>query len=237
MSEGREIVMTGTAQIRRAAIICMVLVQMMCVLSVRAEKPEQMAAVTITLDDNGENREGIAFDFYQVADAVNRNGGVTFRLTEAFAGSEVSLDVEHADEVNALMERLRGYIDASGISSAYRVKTDVKGYAKVSGLSPGMYLVVPDMKTSGDYGVIASSLVALPYPGEDGKWMFEETLIPKYTENPPKETETVPPLAPPVLGIEDYAHWTGIGLLIVGWMILTGAIVMLLAGRNTKEGR
>ncbi len=220
-----------------AAVLCMVLVQMMSLMSVSAAPQEQTVSVTVTLDDNGKVRSGVTFAVYQVADAADEQGGVSFTLTDEFAGSGVSLDMQTAEEMLDAIEVLGAYIGKSSVKPTVTLTTDAQGVCGASDLAQGIYLLVPGNADA--YGVIASSLVMLPFTDADGDLQYEETLVPKYT-NPDPEQPTPPPTTPerppsedvPILGIEDISPYIGIGLLAVGVLLLLVVIILMISRRN-----
>lgn len=220
------------------AVFCMVLIQMMSLMSVQAAQTEQTVSVTVTLDQYGGELSGVTFAVYQVADAVTEDGAVSFKLTESFAASDVSLDVETAEQMLALIETLESYIAASAVTPVVTLTTDASGICAASGLAQGMYLLVPG--NAEGYGEIAASLIALPFTGDDGSLQYEETLVPKYTPPVTPDQPTVPPTTParppsgdvPILGIEDISPYIGIGLLAVGIILLVMAVVLLLRRKH-----
>ncbi|MCI7733518.1 MAG: Cna B-type domain-containing protein [Dysosmobacter sp.] len=127
---------------------------------------------------------GVEFSLYRVAEV---SGSAAFRLTGDFAGYRVSLDQPSSAAWRALAETLASYAARDNLKPLDSGRTGSDGSLRFPNqqttLLPGLYLVVGERHTSGNYTYTPSPfLICLPNLNEaTDQWVYDETVDPKYT--------------------------------------------------------
>ena len=143
-------------------------------------------SVTAVMKYNGGAVGGGTLTLYKAGDVSEDDGNYSFTLTKDFAGSGLSLeDISASSLPGALADyaasaRLSGNVAAIGAD----------GKVTVSGLAPGLYLVVQGQAAEG-YEAVAPFLVSIPM-NENGTYIYDVNVEPKLgalTRTPTASTE------------------------------------------------
>lgn len=137
------------------------------------------------------NLKGASFAVYKAG--VYKNGA--WELTEAFAGSGVSLADTSSAGLRTAAEALYAFVRESGLRGEPATTGD-DGYAQFDGLEDGLYLVVQTEELAYGDGVFCSlpSLAAVPLDTETGP-LYEVLVEPKaeWIKSTPEPQGTVSP--------------------------------------------
>lgn len=113
-----------------------------------------------------------------------------FTPTEAFASANLTLNgVTSNAEWDVIRTTLESYILANDLEPDYDFMTESDGSVVITGLVPGLYLVMPIyFETEEAYCRFDSSLVTVPALSDEGTWDYNVRAIPKpYIEVNSKE--------------------------------------------------
>lgn len=175
--------------------LCLVLLFAVLTVSVVAAGPvdtqkEASLALTYQLDD--VPIEGALFHIYRLA-SVDVSG--QFYLFGPFSDYPVSLKHNTIEGWNDLAYTLKGYVQADKVSPMYSLTTDADGNASLSGLATGLYLVIGEKRTIGEYTyTVPPTIVSLPGMELDSEeWSYDVTIFPKASadRNPDDEPTTI----------------------------------------------
>lgn len=195
-------------------------------------------SITVTLRDEGSPVPGGTLLYYQVGEVVlAEDGNHKFVLTDAFAGSGLSLD---NFESPSLASKLASYAAKNRLHGT-TVNIGKNGTAVMKNLKLGLYLIVQDLAAEG-YEEFSPFLVSLPrYDGE--KYVYTVDASPKVSveplpDEPSKPTKPNPPKPPrpskPIISTNlpqtGQLNWpvpvltlAGMFLLILGWILRRSA--------------
>ncbi len=120
---------------------------------------------------------GISMKLYQIGNASENNGNVSFTLDSRFAGSGITMDsLTTADKWAAAAQTLAGFAGSSGIN-AIEGTSDAQGQILFNNLEQGVYLLI---QNSGQNRLIISpSLLTVPLQ-ENGQWIYDVKTYPKF---------------------------------------------------------
>lgn len=176
----------------RALVLAVLLMFVPSGIACAHEVPDasQLGTISAVMTYDGAAVPGGSLTLYRVGDVVSDDGNYGFALTEAFAGSEVSLDdVESAETAEALAD----YAETAK-PEGVTVTVDGEGHVTFTDLEIGLYLVVQGEPADG-YEPINPFLVSLPM--NDGEaYLYDVDASPKLE----LEKAPVPPETPPQTG-------------------------------------
>lgn len=132
--------------------------------------------IELTDGDVGTSKEGVTFEYAKVADL----SGGQYYLLDKYSDVDINLnDIDRAVELDEAANNLNEYVVADG-----NVVTDKEGYATISDLEIGVYLLRVSDKAG--YENVTPVLVAIPTWNEvDGDMEYDVTVIPKHSPNTP----------------------------------------------------
>lgn len=146
----------------------------------------QRGSIRITLKDSAEPYDivkGASFTLYFVGTAFQQDNVLRFQLTEAFAGSSISLNDLRAD---GLANHLSAYAAQHNLSGLY-ASANENGCVLFDDLQTGLYLIVQEGRVSGYYAT-EPFLLSVPMTNADGTgWIYDIQASPKAeakTDNP-----------------------------------------------------
>ncbi|PWG64417.1 Cna B-type domain-containing protein [Bifidobacterium callitrichidarum] len=146
---------------------------------------------SITVDyENGDTPIGNAtVKLYHVG---NWDSSGNFESVYPFNKYNITWKQADADAYRDLAETIRGYISTDNIPADATRTTNASGVATFDGLAKGLYLVVIESYSDGDFSCKPSALlVSIPSAtGENGKTTMNPTIYPKTS------CETTPPTPP-----------------------------------------
>ena len=118
----------------------------------------------------------LSVKLYKIADV---SANFQYTLTSHFLSSELVLNEVHSSaEWKVIHSTLEAHIIANDVSEDDTAVTDTDGQACFESLSPGLYLVVPEMADAMPC-TFDSALVSLPGLGTDGLWQYELAVASK----------------------------------------------------------
>lgn len=133
------------------------------------------------------DREGVAFDLYQVG-SVSKTGEPV--IEEKYG---ISVYPVHADETEQAVKKIQKLLDVEPQQSGV---TDAEGCVTFSGLADGVYYIQAAAPNA--YGIVEGLLVQIPYssvvPGVGNQLMYTIQAEPKAA---PNQTPTVTPTDTP----------------------------------------
>ena len=149
---------------------------------------EQKTSLTICYNVEKNPVSGIKFQLYRVADLSSAG---SFTVTDAFAGYALSFTGLTSDGWTDLARTLEGYVIRDQLNPAMEGETDENGTIFFPDCAIGLYLLVGDQHTSGQYTYTPQSLlVSLPSMNKDGSLEYDVISEPKFSSdydapNPP----------------------------------------------------
>lgn len=146
--------------------------------TINIEKPIDMKV----LYQDEEPLTGAVFTLHRVADM---NEALHFTPTAAYAGYPVEMNGLDSEGWRTLALTLSAFIAQDEVAPTAMVAVDENGIAAFDQMPSGLYLLqsVPFGKDSMMY-ITEPSMVALPSKDENGNWLSEVQVIPKYETNP-----------------------------------------------------
>lgn len=152
-------------------------------------------SLTLRYQDEGAPVSGVPFRIYRVADI---DAYAQFALTGDFKQYPVEVNGLDSDGWRALAETLAGYVQRDGLDPQDGATTGADGLVsfpsgRQQSLSTGLYLVMADPTTVGNYSYVTEPfLVSLPNldTGSD-TWTYDVSAAPKFTRQdntPPDDT-------------------------------------------------
>lgn len=155
--------------------------------------PDHSGSIRVQMKDQEADRvvTGGTVSLYHVGIAAGSEGSYTFRLTDEFANSGVSLkDVRDPDLAQALAAYVKKENQSGDKKLSCVIKTVEKdGTAVFSNLEKGLYLIVQEQAAAGYYA-INGFLVSIPM-WEGGRYVYDIKAEPKLEDtdqpgpNPP----------------------------------------------------
>lgn len=141
-------------------------------------EPDRLTTLTIRY-----HTPGTVFRVYRVADV---DDSVAFTLLSPFDGYHIDLRRDMTStEWQALADTLTSYAAADGVSPLAVKQIDADGAISLTGLQPGLYLVVGQGYDEGeDIYTITPTLISLPNYREDGWWQYDVEISPKWSARP-----------------------------------------------------
>lgn len=147
---------------------------------------ERNTSLTIRYNVDKNPVSGIEFKLYRVAD-ISSTG--RFTAVGDFAGYAVSFDGLTSEGWTDLARTLEGCVLRDKQNPVMRGKTDRNGIISFSDCEQGLYLLVGDKHTLGQYTYTPQSLlVSLPSVNKDGSWDYDVTSEPKFSSDTPNDT-------------------------------------------------
>lgn len=213
-----------------AMMVTVALAWVFCVTAYAHDVPDlsKTGSISVTMrhEDDKSAVPGGELTLYRVGDIAEENGNYSYTLTEAFAGSGVTLDNLESAE---LAKKLADYAKANKLTGTVQ-KIDSKGVAAASDLTLGLYLVVQTEAAEG-YNAVNPFLVTVPVL-TDGVYVYEVDANPKVELVTEKEKEPKPTPTPTPgtkLPQTGQLNWpipllAGVGLLLfaLGWGLRFG---------------
>lgn len=170
-------------------VLCMFLA-LPSVSALAAEKIDtgRDVALTVCFKDGELPIAGAGVNIYKVAD-TDEYGDMT--LTEQYSAYPVVLDELDQDKWAALAVTLQGYTQRDDLTPVAGGNLNESGELSLY-LKPGLYLVLIEKQTAGDYTYTAKPYLVF-LPGRDPQtmsWVYEVFSKPKYDKEPLPETIT-----------------------------------------------
>lgn len=191
---------------------------------------EQTGAVEVTMKLGEEPVGGGAIALYRVGEIQEDDGNYSFVLTDAFAGSGVTLDdIQSADVAKALAD----YAEAHNV--AYQAKRiGANGFVSFDNLPLGLYLLVQTRAAAG-YSPTNPFLAAVPTLIE-GTYYYTVDASPKVELAKEPEPPVNPNQPPKMPQTADDTPSTGT-MVLAGTGLLGAALLLagLSACRSRKE--
>lgn len=137
-------------------------------------------SITLELSCDGQSVSGGEIDVCLVGNITQNNGDFSFSLSDDFSGSGLSLDIDYdsASELETLACALAAFAagnDISGITA----EAGSDGRITVSGLCPGLYLVIQTQAAEG-YEAFSPFLVSVPmYDKTREAYVYDVDASPK----------------------------------------------------------
>ena len=171
-----------------ALLLAAVLVCTMSLTTFAREAPDtsRKGSIQLTIRQGGTAVPGGSFTLYQVGALQEEDGNYRFVLTEAFAGSKVSLEEVSSAQ---LANTLAAYAKDHKLSGTAK-DVDKDGEIAFTGLELGLYLLVQHKAAKG-YETAAPFLVSVPYLYAD-EYQYDVTSQPK-TDLEREVKPTAPP--------------------------------------------
>ena len=145
---------------------------------------DKKGSITLTIRSQGNATtvvRGGEYGIYKVGDVSSENYNLKYILTEAFKGSNISLDDLRAD---GLAVHLSAYAQDNKIEPDTKASPDRNGEVKFENLELGLYLVVQTVKADGYYE-ISPFLVSIPMTNAEGTgWIYDIDASPKAEAEP-----------------------------------------------------
>lgn len=159
-------------------ILLVLIALVMQSVSVYAE--DKKCTLTIEYAPDGNQVNDVEFDIYKVGefDGIDK---FTWDGDFTQLNGQIDLNSLEDDGWRDLGLTLKGYVEDKGIDCTAKVLT-TKGTASLGNLDRGLYLVVGKKHSIGDKNYyIQPSMVYLPKLDDDGKEVFDCTIVPKYS--------------------------------------------------------
>ena len=175
-------------------LLAAVLVCTMSLTAFAREAPDtsRKGSIQLTIRQGGTAVPGGSFTLYQVGALQEEDGNYRFVLTEAFAGSKVSLEEVSSAQ---LANTLAAYAKDHKLSGTAK-DVDKDGEIAFTGLELGLYLLVQHKAAKG-YETAAPFLVSVPME-EDGVLRYDVDASPKVELGKTNRNPPLPrPLHPP----------------------------------------
>lgn len=126
--------------------------------------------------------EKVEFRIYRVADVSERG---QYTLVDPFNKYSIAMVQKDQDGWRSVAQTLKDYIFRDSIPPLYRLKTDENGCIKLTDMEAGVYLVVGNNTSQGDFLYFPSPyLVMLPSPDGNDNWTNDVKTTVKYTTRP-----------------------------------------------------
>ena len=146
--------------------------------AVQPIETQRECELIIELIYNGEPITGASISIYRFAD-VSANGDVT--LCGAFADYPISISDDSQQRHHALAQTLNAYAKKDQLVPDVTTEIDENGFAVISGLRPGMFLLA-SQRYETDEGIyfLSPSIISIPAKiSEDGEWLYSVRVLPK----------------------------------------------------------
>ena len=161
----------------------------------------QPSSLAVIIKFGEEPLKDINMAVCRVADAVEKNGGITYIATPEFIGSGADFSNLNKEKNIALAAGLNAYVHANNIGR-YSQKTDISGNAAFTDLSAGLYMLAQIDAENSEY-IIDPYIVAVPVQNETKNgWNYDVVAYPK-TEPVKRDDE--------VISVSVYKVWAGTG--------------------------
>jgi hypothetical protein len=144
--------------------------------------PDALASLTLNYLYDAEGLPGVRTRIYQVATVTP---GGSYVRTGVFATDNdlksVKINGLSTDSAwQAAANTLAGYVADGSVPETGSISADAQGEAAFAGLQTGLYLVVADRATLGDYTYnFTPALLALPSLDTNDAWVYHVTANPK----------------------------------------------------------
>lgn len=173
-------------------LIALVLVFALLPAQVLAIDPiDPKAPVSLTLDFRYTDTPipGAVFHVYRLA-CVDESAN--FAVEKQFAEYPISLKNNTVETWNELAYTLKGFVEADDLAPMATLTTDEAGQARLEDIEAGLYLLLGEKLTDGDFTyIIQPTVVCLPDRAKDEEtWTYDATVFPKSSreENPVEKT-------------------------------------------------
>lgn len=165
-----------------AFLLCLLLCGVSLPQNVSAAKLEEVESCTLDLSytikvgEEEQSMENVEFRLYRVAEITD---AVTFRRVAPFDAYAVT-----ASDWLSRAATLAGYVARDKVEPTASAVTNGEGKVFFEALLPGLYLIVGDSKTIGDYRYTPTPfLLSLPYTEDGVSWEPNVVTFAKYTRN------------------------------------------------------
>lgn len=165
--------------VRRVAafLLCLLLCGVSLPSAALAARLDEVESCSLKLSftvEGGQPMTDVAFRLYRVAELTD---AVTFRRIEPFK--------DYAVTASGWLDRaatLAGYVARDNVTPTVSGRTDAEGLVAYGELEKGLYLIVGDSKTLGDYVYTpAPFLLSLPYTTDGVNWESDVETHAKYS--------------------------------------------------------
>ena len=148
-----------------------------------AMDPTRDCELIIEYIHNGQSVAGAPYALYRIAE-VNDDGEIT--VCEPFRAYPLDFSQLTGENFRAMAQTLDTFIKSDLLLPEHSGFIDQYGYGQISGLKPGIYLLLGQRYIGSD-GLYASTptLISLPHQSDDdGRWYYNVTVLPKCTFTP-----------------------------------------------------
>lgn len=166
------------------------MIALLCPRAERVYAASETGSITIQLSElNAENsnKAGVKFTYYKVG-----TWNTTYERWDAL--SETGVNFSELTSNTAWDAAAKTLAGSDSLSSGTEETTNEDGTLALTGLTLGMYLMIP--QENNNYGVMSPFLVGLPGSGANGSYSYEITVTPKAKANQkpgePPATPTTP---------------------------------------------
>lgn len=145
--------------------------------------PNRDCELTISLNYQGKPVSGASYNLYRVAD-VSETG--KFTICAPFTDYPIEFSDMTTEKFRALAQTLDTFIKMDRLSPDFEGVIDENGFATVTGLKPGLYLLL-GQRYIGEDGLYESTpcLIAVPTQVDGSNdWVYNVTVLPKCTFKP-----------------------------------------------------
>lgn len=145
--------------------------------------PNRDCELTIAFTYQGKPISGASYNLYRVAD-VSKNG--EFTICAPFTDYPVNFGDLSTDQYRALAQTLDTFVKMERLVPDYEGVFDENGFGIVTGLKPGLYLLL-GQRHIGEDGLYVSTPCLISVPTKvDGssEWIYNVTVLPKCTFTP-----------------------------------------------------
>lgn len=145
--------------------------------------PNRDCELTIAFTCQGKSVSGASYNLYRVAD-VSESG--EFTICAPFTAYPINFADMSTEQYRALAQTLDTFAKMDGLTPDFEGVIDENGFAIVTGLKPGLYLLL-GQRYIGEDGLYVSTpcLISVPTQVEgSSEWVYNVTVLPKCTFTP-----------------------------------------------------
>lgn len=185
--------MNRTGRLLCALMTCIILLAVCPAQALAAEPidPTKDSSMTVIYQYDDTPLTGVRFNVFRIASVDDHT---QFALEERFADYPVRVNDNTVEGWNELAATLTAYIQAYGTAPDYSEVTDENGTVELTGLKPGLYLVVGEKLVTEFYTyTVQPTIVAIPsLDFEANAWLYDVECYPKARRDAiPDEPSTV----------------------------------------------
>ena len=130
---------------------------------------------------------GAEFSIYKIADISDSDEYVAVSPYDEYS---FDLNVSDSESVKELIKKIENCIDDNGVEPYATGIVDSDGSLTFNNLEKGLYIIIGnDCKKNNTIYTPVSSLVRVPEKDDDGSYIYQVTVYPKYDSTDEKETE------------------------------------------------